>query len=538
MHRSTTLRATLLLGFTALLFLLPFSGNAETEVHALRSGVKDDITRVVMEVKDLGEHRIFLLQNPPRVVVDIPNGSFSVPQEQISKAAGETIRAVRFGKPSPEKLRIIFDLNNKGEIEGSFVIPPKGDGGAPRLVVDIRAGTPLPVAVEATHVAPKETPKEIPIVPPAKEESAETDKHKTVEPVTIQEVEQEETPSKKVASFPSVQELQKEKEEEEKIPENVIPQKTTLPIPKHRPRSLNTKATDVPEEIERAQADTVKNLITGNLEEDERNNEPKKESRIDVLLPEKLKQKGKQISKKGVPAATVKQALAHADYKPVVVIDPGHGGVDPGAIGRTGIYEKQVTLGFAQTLKKALEEDGKYRVVMTRTRDNYITLKDRVEIARKANADIFISLHADSHPNGNMRGLSVYTLSDKASDREAAVLAKHANQGEKIDGVELAEHNQDTQRILIDMVRRDTVNASGHFAELLVNEMGQETKLLNNSHRFAGFMVLTSADVPSVLIELGYLSNPQEEKLLHSKLYKEKLIHGMVAAINHYFDGI
>lgn len=221
--------------------------------------------------------------------------------------------------------------------------------------------------------------------------------------------------------------------------------------------------------------------------------------------------------------------------KPVIVIDAGHGGIDPGAIGRSGIHEKDVTYKFASALKGRLEKTGKYKVVMTRKGDYFVNLRDRVAIAREAKSNLFISLHADSHPNPKTRGLSVYTLSEKASDKEAAALARKANYEDVIEGVDLKDEEDDLQKLLIDMVQRDTKNNSAEFAELLVRSLGQEAKLLKNTHRFAGFVVLTGADVPSVLVELGYLSNKTEESLLRKSSYRSKLVKSITEAIDKYF---
>lgn len=223
--------------------------------------------------------------------------------------------------------------------------------------------------------------------------------------------------------------------------------------------------------------------------------------------------------------------------KPVIVIDAGHGGIDPGSIGRSGMQEKLITMKYAASLQKQLEKTGKFKAVLTRKGDYYVNLRDRVVIAREAKGDLFISLHADSHPNPKTRGLSVYTLSEQASDREAANLAEKANREDVLEGVDLKNENVDLQTLLIDMVQRDTKNKSAEFAELMVASLGKEAKLLKNSHRFAGFVVLTGADVPSVLVELGYMSNRVEEKLLRTDSYRENIVAAITKAVDKYFEG-
>lgn len=235
------------------------------------------------------------------------------------------------------------------------------------------------------------------------------------------------------------------------------------------------------------------------------------------------------------PTSPVQKYVAREVYKPVIVIDAGHGGVDPGAIGRTGVKEKDITLSTAHILRKMLIQTGKYRVVLTRSNDAYIGLRDRVKKARELDGDLFISLHADSHPKPSTRGLSVYTISEGRSKREGDKLLRKADREEVIRGVDTAGHEDDVQRVLIDMAQRETKNSSATFAELVVRELGNDAKLLRNTHRFAGFAVLTGADLPSVLIELGYLSNASEESLLRTENYRTRLSRGITDAINAYF---
>lgn len=222
--------------------------------------------------------------------------------------------------------------------------------------------------------------------------------------------------------------------------------------------------------------------------------------------------------------------------KPLIIIDAGHGGKDPGALGRNHTKEKHITLKYAKALKQKLEQTGRYNAKLTRSTDKYIKLRNRVKIAQKAGGDLFISLHADSHRNPKTRGLSVYSLSEKASDKEAAALARRANRGNIIEGVNLKNQKDDIVDVLIDLVQRDTKNSSAAFAEIITRELGKEVNLLRRAHRFAGFRVLTAADIPSVLIELGYLSNRKEEALLNSANYRNKIISALVRSIDRYFE--
>ncbi|HET9353496.1 MAG TPA: N-acetylmuramoyl-L-alanine amidase [Sphingomicrobium sp.] len=221
--------------------------------------------------------------------------------------------------------------------------------------------------------------------------------------------------------------------------------------------------------------------------------------------------------------------------KPLIVIDPGHGGIDPGAVGST-INEKQLTLAVAKALKKELEDTGKFRVLLTRSRDVYIPLRERFGLAREKGAELFISLHADSHNNPLTRGASVYTLSEKASDAESAALAAKENKSDIIAGVDLSKQSNVVSNILIDLAQRDTKNMSTRFASLLVRELKEQTMLLGNTHRFAGFAVLKAPDVPSVLVEMGYISSSKDEALLSSSGHQKKLARAVRQAVENYFS--
>ena len=229
-------------------------------------------------------------------------------------------------------------------------------------------------------------------------------------------------------------------------------------------------------------------------------------------------------------------AEAKAARKKIVAIDPGHGGVDPGAIGVSGIYEKIITLAAAKQLKARLETTGRYQVVLTRDRDVSLGLAERREIARAAQADIFVSLHADSMANKTMRGLSVYTLSEKASDKEAETLAEQENNADSIIGVDLSHESQEVRHILVDLAQRESMNLATKLAAKLITQLEHEVKLVPNSHRFARFAVLKSPDIPSVLIEMGYLSNRDDETALRKEAYRGKLATAVARGLDQHFD--
>lgn len=245
----------------------------------------------------------------------------------------------------------------------------------------------------------------------------------------------------------------------------------------------------------------------------------------------------KQVIKTAV-SSSPKAVLSSAKSKKIIVLDPGHGGVDPGAIGVSGVYEKNITLAMAKELKAQLEKNRNYKVYLTRSRDVFIPLRDRVKIARKYDADIFLSIHADSAKNRRATGLSVYTLSERASDKEAAALAEKENKADIVAGLNFAEHSKEVSDILLNLAQRETMNRSAELATFIASEMRKSTHTLQNTHRFAGFAVLKAPDVPSVLMELGYLSNRTEEKQLQRRDYRARLAKSAVNAIDRYFENM
>ena len=225
--------------------------------------------------------------------------------------------------------------------------------------------------------------------------------------------------------------------------------------------------------------------------------------------------------------------------KPLIVIDPGHGGIDPGAIGINKILEKDVVLALGKELKKQLKATGQYRVRLTRNTDRFIKLRNRVKFARDLNADLFISLHADSIRKKNVRGASFYTLSEKASDKQTARLAANENKSDIIAGVDLSMEDKEVASILVDLTMRDTTNQAKFCANKLLNSfISKNVHILDNAHRHAGFAVLKAPDIPSVLVEAGFMSNRKEAKMLNTSSYHKKISSALVKGINEYFAQI
>jgi N-acetylmuramoyl-L-alanine amidase len=231
------------------------------------------------------------------------------------------------------------------------------------------------------------------------------------------------------------------------------------------------------------------------------------------------------------------ETAAAGDTRPVVVIDPGHGGMDGGTSAPSGESEKTIVLDFAQQLREKLEKRGKYRVVMTRTDDSFVPLGERVRIARQNKAALFISIHADAmaRPVADTRGATVYTLSETASDGEAARLAEAENRVDAIAGVDLSNEPDDVADILIELTHRETKAFSSQFARVLVGELRRAARLHKQPLRSAGFKVLKAPDVPSVLVELGYVSSPQDLKLMTSAPWRERATDSIAQAVQAFF---
>jgi N-acetylmuramoyl-L-alanine amidase len=234
----------------------------------------------------------------------------------------------------------------------------------------------------------------------------------------------------------------------------------------------------------------------------------------------------------------IDQALS-GDSRPVIVIDPGHGGMDAGTIAESGEAEKAIVLDFAVALRERLEKSGKYKVLLTRTDDTFISLPDRVSFSRKHKAALFISIHADALAvrDPDTRGATIYTLSEDASDAEAARLAEAENKADVIAGIDLSAEPGEVADILIELAQRETKAFSAQFARTLVHELRHAARLHKRPLRSAGFRVLKASDTPSVLVELGYVSSPQDLKLMTSETWRRRTTDAMHQAVTRFFSG-
>lgn len=250
-----------------------------------------------------------------------------------------------------------------------------------------------------------------------------------------------------------------------------------------------------------------------------------------------------QVAQTGTTASLASRLEAaslpdKSDSRPLIVIDPGHGGPDTGAKTADGaIMEKDMVLDFSLTLRDRLQKSGRYRIMLTRSDDTFIPLAERVKMARARDAALFISIHADSLPKADseVQGATVYTLSEKASDIEAAQLAETENRADIVAGVDLSREPDEVAGILFDLAQRETRGDSQQFARALVGEMKTAMRLHKKPLKSASFVVLKAPDVPSVLVELGYMTNRQDMKLMTSKDWHGKAAQSMVEAVDAFF---
>ncbi len=371
-------------------------------------------------VVDLGRKVPFeqrTVDNPPRLVLDLPDVSWQLPRQR-GKRSFRFIQGFRFGQLQDGISRLVVDIDRPFMIEKVFELPPNDTSGH-RIVTDV---LPLP-------------------------------------PGSAMQLQQL---SSKVAVTASPPPLPQAKPREDRRSSPIALRSTHLPAPKPRFKAV----------------------------------------------------------------------------KRMIVLDPGHGGIDPGASGKQGTYEKNVVLSAALELRRQLLDTGRYDVVLTRGDDSFVRLRDRLQIARVSGGHLFISLHADSLASADdVRGAAVYTLSNQASSEEAARLATNENRADILGGIDLSHHEQVVTQILIDLAQRDANTKSLRIADILVEELATAAPMLRKQQQQAGFVVLKSPDMPSVLIELGYLSNVKDEKRLNDPDHLADLANVIIDAIDRYFQG-
>ena len=413
-------------------FLLALAGLARAEDLAQVTGSRvagnGVRTRFVADISRPVSYSVYVLPDPYRVMIDMPEVSFALPDGAGSKVLG-LISEFRFGTLDQGRSRLVLDTDGPVLIEKSYIMKAKGKQPA-RIVVDL--------------------------VRTSKETFLKT----------------------------------------YRADENIAAGETPLPL-------AEEKLAEAEEVAPASGADAPGKNAT--------------------------------MREGDAPAKPKKKIAGRAKGRRLVVIDPGHGGIDSGAVSKAKTEEKTVVLDFGLILRDMLEATGRYEVEMTRDDDSFVTLKDRIRVARKHEADLFIAIHADTVRGQSARGATVYTLSEKASDAEADALAQKENRADIIGGVDLGGESEEITDILIDLAQRETKNHSMFFAKRAVGELKSMTRMTGQPLRSAGFMVLKAPDVPSILIELGYLSSREDEALLTSEAWQRKIAGALNKAIDGYF---
>lgn len=479
-------KSSLLFIFLAVLFI-PIEGDdtdaatSRPVVQDVKLGIHPNKTRFVMKISQETGYKVFMLKNPYRVVIDFPALEWKAADTVREKGM---IKGYRYGLFNENITRIVLEVDRPVLVDNAFFI--EGDAGqkGKRFVLDV-------TAVSADQFTKNEK--------------------KVIQQGQVQAVD-----------IPELNESSKSV---------VVPQKLSSTP---EPEFLNKAELEKPKQVPSASAPVskLKPISPQGAAKTESQQAPV------IKVDEPMIQQAEQTAPiHKAPQSGPSSQQAHTSGKKTIVIDAGHGGVDPGAIGVDRSYEKHITLAVAKELKKQILKTGKYNVVLTRETDIFIPLKQRVAIARKAKADLFVSLHADSVGKKSTRGASVYTLSEKASDKEAELLASRENKADVIAGMDLSTENEEVAGILIDLAQRDTMNQSRQFASHVVKTVGKDSLLLTKPNRSAGFAVLKAPDIPSVLIEMGYLSNPTDCKLLKTASHQQKLSKLIASSVDAFFNG-
>ncbi len=429
---------------------------------------------------------VYVLSGPYRVMIDMPDVDFRL-KGRVRNRSGGLVRAVRYGRMARGKTRIVLEVDGPVLIRRSYVLHPQGARPA-RLVVELvrtDEGTfRALMAAVGENGAEGRSPAGTGAAPDARPLRAGDPVPEDL-PVITQAYRRlvEMAASGEAPSAPS------------SIADLLENTPVTFDIPGSRPGDAATGS--------------VKTSRSGG---------------------KKAKGSARRSEGKGGHGGT-----ASAVRRPLIVIDPGHGGKDPGAIGYRRYREKDLVLAFARTLAKTLRATGRYRVLLTRKGDTFLTLRERVRFARRHDAALFISIHADKFRTHSAHGAAIYTLSERASDEEAAELARKENAADVIDGVDLGADSEEIRGILIDLTMRETKNHSIWLARNLASQMRRVTKVRPRPVRSADFRVLRNPEVPAVLVELGYLSNVKDVRNMLSPRWRERTARAMAKAVNRYF---
>lgn len=472
------------------------------DVYDIRLSGGLEKTRVVIELNSQVAFQVYNIPDPDRLIIDFDAVDFKLPASAGTSAYG-LVKEFRYGNFSLEKSRIVIDTLQKTEVAAAFIVPPKAEKGA-LLVVDI-IKKPTASSTQSAINLNRQNKQAISVPPQSSIDDQLVEDQQTIE-LDFQ------------PNIPTIDELMLIAGGDASIAANQLPENgSQIAQSKIDIAALSDEITKIAPPI-------VNNnylRITGPVSKP-----VKRPNNMNSLILAARQNSAPQDGGTG-----------RKQRKAIIVLDAGHGGIDGGATSRSGTREKHVVLAFAKRLQKKLNDTGKFTVYLTRKGDYFIKLRDRVKISRKYKADLFISLHADSVARGgnSVRGASIYTLSDGSSDKEAAALARKENRSDILAGVQFKNESKVVASILIDLAQRDSKTKSVSFANMAVRQMRGNVIMRKKPVKFAGFRVLKAPDVPSVLIELGYLSNRNDERNLKSNAWQNKMASSIQRSVVQYF---
>ena len=473
---------------TFLLLVASCYGVLADGIENVRVRTEPERARVVFDLKDAISYRAFTMSNPDRVVIDIENISYpkalSLPSsEDEAQPSFEVLERLRYAVRNDTGLRIVLDLNNSVALKHT-ILPPRQDYGH-RLVLDLYRPNRAASPTRSTNAVSKPD---------------------------------------KAKSQPAVREIDKDAL-------RVVEKKALLPStnpPDDGAKALAILNGEPPATGDDESAAAPTSLAGTENAKQQTNSKPSAQAAIPPV--------GKRFAKLDAKIPPVP-----VGYKPprdvVIAIDAGHGGHDVGAVGPKGTYEKDIVLQIAQQLAKEINKQHGMRAILTRTGDEYVGLRDRMHRARQRQADLFVSIHADAFRDRRVRGSSVYVLSQNGASSEAARwLAENENSADLVGGVRLGDKDDVVKSVLLDLSQTASIDASIDAADSVLAALKSIGKVHKRSVQKAGFMVLKSPDIPSLLVETAFISNPTEEQRLRSRVYQRKLASALANGIVDYFS--
>ncbi len=519
------------LSLLALMVLLPAQGRAEAVATGWRVGVRDGgITRFVLDVSEPIPVRV-QPRGPDRVFIDLTG--ITVRLDEKPPKGGLIQRAIT-SLDATGRRGIELVLVRPAQIQAASLFPPEGPQRY-RLVIDLVPGMPAPVTQSAPQTVTPSLGLSAPLLAsPAAPPFSNTapipltglGAAPTVGLPPIAETPGNRLPNRAAAPPGPFQSPPPAAGQVQALP----PPQPPVPPPAIPRPKVRIETLDVPKPAALA-PEGAASAPAGPFLAARTEATPSASNSVPGIVYDRAPYRSVRVI---VPLGPPRFA-APLPPKPdlhVIMLDPGHGGKDPGATSYSGKFEKDIVLEYARAIRERLEATGRYRVFLTRDSDALLPLRDRVALARNTRAALFISIHADALADRSVSGMSVYTLSDKATDREAEALATKENKADIITGADLSGATGSAASILIELAQRDTRATSRQFAVVLAGELRRDIAQVNNAVRSAGFAVLTAPDMPSVLLELGYISNPEDERRILAPEFRRSIADGVVRAVD------